>query len=58
MKVVGFVWAYGYYARAHGEAVEVARDIKVHIGDFLQVEVIGGSCGELPVLGGAYVARE
>ena len=42
VEVVALVGAHGHEAGRHGEAVQVARDVAVHVGNLVRVEVIGG----------------
>ena len=58
MEVVAFVRAHGHEACRHGETVEVARYVAVHIGELVGVEIVAGGESEIPVACGAYVARQ
>ena len=58
VEVVALVGAYGDNGRTHGEAVEVAGDVEVHVGKFVGLEIVGGRGGEFPVLGRADISRE
>ena len=43
MEVVALVRTYGYEARRHGEAVQVARYVSVHVCQLVGVEVVTGA---------------
>ena len=51
MEVVAFVWPYGNEARCHREAVKVARDVAVHVGELVGVEIVRRRESEVPVFG-------
>ena len=58
MEVVGFVRSYRHETCAHSEAVHIARDVAVHVSQFVGVEVVGCGEPEIPPLRRPYVARE
>ena len=58
MEVIAFVGADRHKTGCHGKAVEVARNVAVHVGQTVSVEVVRGGEREVPVLGGPYVARK
>ena len=58
MEIIALVGAYRNHTRPHGEAVEVAGYVQVHVGYLVQVEVVGGGRRELPVFGGPDIARQ
>ena len=57
MEVVALVGAHWDYTRALGKAMEVARDVKIHIGNLVGIEVVRRRGGELPVFRRSDVAR-
>ena len=58
MEVVRLVGTYGHEACGHGEAVEVARDVAVHVRQFVGVEVVACREAEVPVFRGLYTSVE
>lgn len=58
MEVVGFVGTDRHKGSRHRKAVYVAAYRTVHVGKLVDIEVVAGGEGEIPVLGRAYVAIE
>ena len=58
MEVVALVWSDGHEGGRHSEAMQVARYGTIHVGNLLEVEVIGGREIEVPIPRGTDTARE
>ncbi len=58
MEIAPLVGADGHKARTHCEAVHIARDIAIHVGNLVLIEVIACRESEIPVCRWADVARK